>query len=153
MITLLVKIAVAATTDCPEPRSSGLVPICDPSGTNDDLCVPDCNMDQLLFMGEKIVNTLIEIAFVITALFLVIGAFKMIISQGAPERISSAKSNITSAIIGLVIVLVSWAVLNTVLDAFVDKDRCENKWYLFQGLKCTAPEDTTASPPVPTPQE
>jgi len=135
MITLLVKIA-AATTTCPELKSGGLVPVCDPSGTNDDPCIPDCNMDQLLFMGENIVNFLINAAFIITVLFLLVGAFKLIISQGAPEAISSAKKNMTSAVLGLVIVLVAWAVLNTLINAFVDKDRCDREWWRFQGLQC-----------------
>ena len=114
--------------------AAGIVPPCDPTAPATD---PNaCNMDALLTLGENIVNTLIGLAFIITTIFLLIGAFKLIISQGAPNAISSAKKNITSAIVGLVIVLVAWVVLNTLINFFVDKDRCDREWWRFQGLQC-----------------
>ena len=133
-MTKIFKTAMAA---------GGIVPKCGPTGPITEIIngittttAPQCGWDEILNLGENIVNTLIGVAFLITTLFLIIGAFKMIISQGAPEAISSAKKNMTSAIFGLVIVLVSWVVLNTLISAFVDKERCEREWWKFQGLHC-----------------
>lgn len=137
--------------------AEGIVPKCGPTGPIIEVIdgvstttAPQCGWDEILNLGENIVNTLIGVAFLITALFLIIGAFKLIISQGAPEAISSAKKNVTSAIFGLVIVLVSWVVLNTLISSFVDKDRCTREWWKFQGLQCrlTSPTGTTPSSPT-----
>ena len=141
----LIKTALAAVGQIPK---DGVVPECGPSGPiildGEDTAlevigrkdIPQCGWDQILELGENIVNTLIGAAFIITTLFLIIGAFKLITSQGAPERISSAKGSITSAIIGLIIVLTAWVVLNSTINFFVDKDRCEREWWKFQGLEC-----------------
>lgn len=139
----IIKTIFAETGEFPE---RGIVPECGPTGPITKIVdgvattTPQCGWTELFMLGENIVNTLIAGAFLITTLFLIIGAFKMIISQGSPDRLSSAKQNITSAIIGLVIVLVSWVVLNFALNAFiVDKENCHREWYRFGedgGLKC-----------------
>jgi len=112
-----------------------IVPFCDPSNTNSNTDIPDCDLDQLLLMGQNIVNFLITAAFIITVLFIVIGAFRMIISGGNEKALSSAKANITSAIFGLVIVLVSWIVLNTIITGF-KSDVCIGDWWKFEDMKC-----------------
>ncbi len=141
----IIKTVLAATGQFSD---RGIVPECGPTGPIKDefgnIIAPQCGWTELLQLGENIVNTLIAGAFLITTLFLIIGAFKMITSQGSPNRLSSAKSNITSAIIGLVIVLVSWVVLNFALNTFiVDKENCSREWYRFRGLECelTSPAD------------
>jgi len=131
MILSLITTALAQTGRIPR---EGIVPECDPG-------IPAgmegaCDLDALINLGENIVNTLIAIGFMITVLFVVIGAFRIIVSQGSPERITQARANISSAIIGLIIVLVSWVVLNTAINFFVDKERCERDWWRFQGLQC-----------------
>src|SRR3989344_6510028 len=112
-----------------------IVPICDPSDTNPDPEIPDCDLDQLLLMGQNIVTFLITTAFVITVFFIVIGAFRMIVSGGNEKILTAAKGNITSAIIGLLIVLTSWVVLNTAIDLF-KSDNCTGEWWKFESLKC-----------------
>ncbi len=123
----------------------GVVPCCDPTlppgKTPVNICpdgtpMPPCDMNALFSMGETIVNTLIGIGFLIAILFVVVGAFRLIISQGSPEGINQGKANITAAIIGLVIVLVAWVVLNTAINFFVDETRCKREWWRFQGLQC-----------------
>ncbi len=112
-----------------------IVPLCDPSNTNSNADIPDCDLNQLLLMGQNIVNFLISAAFIITVLFIVIGAFRMIVSGGNEKALSSAKANITSAIFGLVIVLVSWVVLNTAISVF-KSDACTGDWWKFDSLMC-----------------
>ncbi len=126
---------LANTTLAAENFLAQLVPKCNPSGT-DSTGIPYCDFNQLLVMGQNIINFLIVLAFVITTLFIIIGAFRMIISQGNEEALSGAKANITAAIYGLIIVLVSWVVMNSVIMAFVDKDQCKGNWWKFEDLKC-----------------
>ena len=131
MTNWIVKTALGA-----EHFLARIVPECDPSNT-DDSALPDCNLDQLLLMGQNIVYFLTTAAFIITAFFIVIGAFKMIVSGGNEKILTSAKDNIRSAIYGLIIVLVSWVVLNSIITAF-KSDACTGDWWKFgnNGLKC-----------------
>lgn len=127
----LIKIAAAQVGTFPDR----LVPECDPTGQS--TTTPACNMDKLLELGTNVVYALIAIGFLVTILFVIIGGFRLVVSQGNPERLQAARANITSAIVGLVIVLVSWVVLGSLLNMFVDKDRCSTlEWYRFQGLQC-----------------
>lgn len=131
MINYLVATAIAK-----EGFLARIVPECDPSNTNSDPSIPDCDWNQLLIMGQNIVNFLIGAAFIITTLLIVVGAFRMMISAGDVKAIGSAKANITSAVYGLVIVLISWVVMNSLIAAFVDKNKCTGTWWKFESLQC-----------------
>lgn len=58
-------------------------------------------------IGIAVIELLTQIAGFVTLGFLLIGGIKYITSQGEPDGINSAKSTITNAIIGLVIVLLA----------------------------------------------
>lgn len=58
---------------------------------------------------------LLTIAFIVALIFLVIGGFRYIVSQGNEEAIESAKHTITNAIIGVVVIALAWVVLNAIL--------------------------------------
>ena len=118
-----------------------LVPDCDPTGTSST--TPFCDMDALLSLGVNFVYTLIGIGFLITVVMVIVGGFRFIVSGGNPERISGARSTLTAAIIGLLIVLTSWVILGYTLNSFVDQERCETlKWYQFLGLQCEGQVET-----------
>ena len=59
-----------------------------------------------------IVSTLLFLAFIVALIFLLIGGIRWIMSGGDKAASESAKGTLTAAIIGLVIVLLVWAILN-----------------------------------------
>lgn len=65
----------------------------------------------------KMVNLLFVIAVVVFFFMLVIGGIRWISSGGDKNQTDSARSQITSAIIGLVIVLSTYAIIS-LIDAF-----------------------------------
>ena len=108
-----------------------LVPECNPTGPALD---PDtCNMCHLAAMGHNIVMTLVYVAFVIVVIMAITGGFRMFFSGGNPEALKTARKHITSAIIGLLIVLLAWVVLNLLFVLFTD---LEGPWYIFHKLSC-----------------
>ncbi|MEX2054135.1 MAG: hypothetical protein WD883_01140 [Candidatus Colwellbacteria bacterium] len=127
----LIKTTLAQVGRIPE---DGIVPDCDPTLRPGETGA--CNFDRLLDMASNIVNTLIALAFLAAAFFIIVGGFRLIISQGNPERLKAARANITSAIIGLIVVLTSWVVINSLIGFFVDETRCGYEWYKFEGIKC-----------------
>ncbi len=71
---------------------------------------------------SSFVSPLIEIAFLIAGFlafyFLVWGAFQYIMAQGDKEGIGKAKARITYAIIGLIIVLLSYFIARFAFEIF-----------------------------------
>lgn len=76
-------------------------------------CVPSVNsVDDFLLIGLAIVEILLRIGTYIAIAMFIYGAIRMIISQGSPEEVKKSRDTITNAVIGLVIALLSTAVVN-----------------------------------------
>jgi len=67
-----------------------------------------------------IVSNTIEIFFalagVIALFYLILGGYNYIASAGNPESVEGAKATITNAIIGLIVVLISYLVISFLLE-------------------------------------
>lgn len=63
-----------------------------------------------------VVQFLLAIVFIFAVVFLVIGGFRYIVSQGNEEGVEKAKGTITNAIIGIIVVLLSWIILRVVIN-------------------------------------
>ncbi len=63
-----------------------------------------------------ILNIVFTIATLLSLLFIVIGAFKYVISAGDPSSTASAKNTVLYAVIGLVVTLSAFTILNFVLS-------------------------------------
>jgi amino acid transporter len=63
-----------------------------------------------------VINWLLGIAFALTVLFLVIGGLRYIVSGGNEESADKAKKTILHAIIGIVIVILSYLVLTVLVN-------------------------------------
>lgn len=74
-----------------------------------------CDLCDALKVGANITDFLIQIALILVVLMTVYGGFLMMTAGGSQEKYSRGKSSITWAIIGLVIVLSSWVIVNTLI--------------------------------------
>lgn len=70
---------------------------------------------DLLSLIEKITNAILGLVGVVAVLFLIIGGFQYIVSAGNPEAIEKAKNTILYAIIGIVVCLLSYAVVSFII--------------------------------------
>lgn len=58
-----------------------------------------------------ITDILLRVAAIVSVVFFIFGAFKMVTSQGSPEGLKSARNTMTNALIGLVVsVLAAWII-------------------------------------------
>ena len=69
------------------------------------------------FVG--IIKIFISAAGVAVVVTFLLGAFKYITSRGDEEGLASAQATLTYAIIGLVVVAISFAIINLLDDAFL----------------------------------
>ncbi|MCL4397866.1 pilin [Patescibacteria group bacterium] len=67
---------------------------------------------------SSVLNLLLFVAFVAALIFLIIGGIKWILSGGDKEGTSKAKETVTSALIGLAVVLAAWILINILLSFF-----------------------------------
>lgn len=68
---------------------------------------------------STVINTALFIAFIAALVYLIWGGIKWIMSGGDKEGTNKAKETVTSALIGLAVVLGSWVLLNIVIAFFI----------------------------------
>lgn len=81
--------------------------------TNDNTC------SDTLFGGgifQSIANILIFIVGAISVIMIIIGGLRYVISAGDPSSIKSAKDTILYAIVGVVVALLAFAIVNFVIN-------------------------------------
>ena len=91
------------------PISAGAAPLV-PCGDPGD----PCTTCDLLILAQNILKFALEIAFLVIIGFIVYGGFRWIFSLGKEENLKAGQQIITNAIIGLVIILTAWIIVNTV---------------------------------------
>lgn len=69
------------------------------------------------FFADKIAPAVFGIAFALSVLFIVIGGFKYIMASGDPHNVEVAKHTILYAVIGLIVTISAWAIVEFVLKA------------------------------------
>jgi hypothetical protein len=110
---------------------SRLVPECSPTGSS--TTTPACDMCFLAQVGHNIIMTLIYAAFVIVIIMAITGGFRLLFQGGSPEGRQKAKKHITSAVVGLLIVLLSWVGLNLFFGIFTKRG---DVWYIATPIDC-----------------
>lgn len=108
-----------------------------------------CQTCHVIVLGQNILNFFVTTMAIVIALVFAIGGFKMLMSAGSTEAVSSAKNMMTNSVIGFVIVLTAWIVIDTALKLFIGDDTLGRPWNEVQCVE--QPDRTTATtvrPPV-----
>jgi hypothetical protein len=105
-----------------------LVPVATASAAGSDVLTESCETNpssalctrsQSLFgpnsIWTKIINTLIFVIGAVAVIMIVIGGFRYVISGGDASQVNSAKNTILYAVVGLVVALMSYGIVNFVL--------------------------------------
>ncbi len=92
------------------PKDGDPCAIIGPNDANGDLDI----RAAIYRVGLAVIEIMLRLAVIIAAIFVIVGGFRYITSQGEPENAKSARQTITNALIGMVISL-----LATGLVAFI----------------------------------
>ncbi|MBX4186747.1 MAG: hypothetical protein KW802_00590 [Candidatus Doudnabacteria bacterium] len=76
----------------------------------------DTSISQFIL---KIINIALAVAGLIAVLFLIIGGFRYITSAGNEETAESAKKIIINAIIGVVVIILSFVIVRVISNALI----------------------------------
>lgn len=69
-----------------------------------------------------IINAIIVLGIVLSLIFLLYGGVRWILSGGDKGKVDSARSTIVAAIVGLIIVILAYVIINAVLKILTGKD-------------------------------
>ena len=114
----------------------------------DCACSGNCTANDFIIMFVNIAQLLLSVVGLVALLFFISGGFTWIMSGGNSERVSSGRSKMTNAVIGLVIVIAAWAIMNTVYYVFAQSNSNTvfgSKWFELKALEDMNPP-TTAAP-------
>ena len=89
-----------------------------------DGCPADLFGDNGVF--KKVTNTILYIVGIIAVIMLIIGGIRYVTSGGDAKKVTDAKNTVLYAIIGLVISLLAFAIVNFVISALPSSDNKEN---------------------------
>ena len=133
-ILSLVTLSIIAT---PFITWGALVPNCQGS---------TCQACDLMTLAQNILSFIITLMSSIIALVFVFGGMKMVMSAGDTGKVTDARHMMTNAVIGFVILLSAWLIIDTVMKLVVSEDvlREMGPWHTIQ-----CPPVTTPAPPAP----
>jgi len=81
--------------------------------------LPACNVCSLLQMISNVVRFIVlDITMPLAGLSFLIGGIMMVAAGGSEERFKKGKKVFVSTVVGILIVLGSWAIINTLITAF-----------------------------------
>jgi len=122
--------------------AAGLVPCGLSEDDPDTLMINEttpCTACDLLVLFQNVLKFALEIAFLIVIGFIAYGGFRWIFSGGNETNIKAGQQIMTNAIIGLVIILCAWLIVNTVfwLIKTIGGTDYTGTWFK---IECTYPE-------------
>ncbi|NCN94766.1 hypothetical protein GW888_00865 [Candidatus Wolfebacteria bacterium] len=90
-------------------NAAGLVPC----GTSE---TPACNWCYFGALASNIIDFMMYLVFPLAAVMIVVGGIFIMTSGGSSARFSKGKEIITAAVIGILIALLSWIIIDTIIQ-------------------------------------
>jgi len=87
-----------------------------PWGNFNPLCLQATDLGKVI---ANAINLLFVVAAILALAFLIIGGVKWLTSQGEKEGITKARETIVAAVVGLIIIFMSYLIVNFILSLFV----------------------------------
>ena len=102
-----------------------------------------CTICDIWVLADKIVNFVWFLATPILIVVLIIGGFIYLTSGGNPKKTEQAKSLLTSAIVGIIISLAAFLIIDTILKTLVRQDFTWPSWNTITTNDCPRPLEPT----------
>jgi hypothetical protein len=90
----------------------------DPSASNSALCKEASKSDQLPTVTKTITNTLLYVLGAVSVIVIIIAGILYATSSGDASLITKAKNTLLYAVVGLVVAIMAYAIVNFVITQF-----------------------------------
>lgn len=115
--SLLILIAIAVPLMLSTTAGAiDLYPAC--AGVDENTAVCSSKGDKADSLVKTVVNTLLYVLGAIAVIMIVVGGIRYTTSNGDANSIKSAKDTILYSVIGLVVAMMAWAIVNFVVTQF-----------------------------------
>lgn len=84
---------------------------------------PDCSACHVVQLGNNLIVVLVQLLTLVAIIMIVIAGFRLVMSGGNSEAWESAKKSFTNIIIGIILVLSAWLIVDTIMKALVPQQR------------------------------
>jgi hypothetical protein len=119
----------------PEAQAQGLVTVCN-MGTN-------CSACDLADLANNVIQWLIGIMFLLFAIITVVAGFGLVTSNGNTSALQDAKKKLTNGIIGIVIVLAAWLLVDTMMRGLLGNNGEIEGFGPWSQIQCGTQAPTT----------
>ena len=110
------------------PDFNGPFVICGTSTTK------DCTLCDIFKTAQLIIDTIIGfLAIIAVPILIAAGGFMILLYGANPNLLNTGKTIIKNAIIGLIIALLAWTVINMIFNSLTNKDKFPTPW---NEIKC-----------------
>jgi hypothetical protein len=86
-------------------------------GGNSSVC-NSANTDKADSMVKIIINTLLSLLGIVAVIMIIVGAIRYTASAGDAARVKGAKDTVMYSVVGLIVAILSYTIVNFVLDKF-----------------------------------
>ncbi len=90
-----------------------------PCGGYSTASTAPCTVGDFFYLVARVTNWLISLGGLYAVVHIVISGFKLVLSQGNEEAVKKAREGITNAILGFVLILAAFLIVNTVVTKLV----------------------------------
>ena len=101
------------------PQTAGAVNVFDQCAGNADNSVCKAQGDNAQSMIQIVINILLYVMGIIAVIMIIVGGIKYTASNGDSSALASAKNTILYSIVGLVVAMLSYAIVNFVVGRFI----------------------------------
>lgn len=101
------------------PQTTGAVNVFDQCSSSPDNPVCKSQGDDAQSMIQIVINILLYVLGIIAVIMIIVGGIKYTTSNGDSSALTSAKNTILYSIVGLVVAILSYAIVNFVVGKFI----------------------------------
>lgn len=110
---------LAKGTECEDPCTEEISGVCVPTADCTGLPGVD-DSDPVWHTIDIVLKFILSAAGILAMTVIVVGGLMYILSGGEPEKAKTAKKIIINGVIGLVVVLLAFAIVTTIFDIFLN---------------------------------
>lgn len=74
-----------------------------------------CSLCDAIIVASNIIDDLFKVAILVSTVMIIYGAIRLMTSGGSEKSVTEGRDTIKNAVIGLVIALAAWIIVNTLL--------------------------------------
>ena len=85
---------------------------------NNEICDKSSQTDATPLI-QSVINILLYIVLVVSVIMIIVGGMRYMLSAGDSGKVTSAKNTVVYAVVGLIVAVFSWVIVNLVVQQFI----------------------------------